>query len=118
MPSIMVVSTDGDAHFPQCQDGFFPPPLTPSGPAFGVKPCVVFAGPEWQDHRARRLRLTAPHAASGEGETRVAVQPLDDTALECLDFGLNARQAVVMLQKPRAFVETRLPVLSGPTILT
>src|SRR5262249_7371374 len=39
---------------------------------------------------------------------------LDETALECLDFGLNAQQAAVMLQKSRAFVEARSPVLSGP----
>ena len=83
-----------------------------------MKPCVVFAGPEWQNHGARRFGLAAPRAAYGKGETRVAVQPLDDTAVECLDFGPNARQAVVMLQRPRAFVETRLPVLSGPTAMT
>ena len=40
----------------------------PGRPAFGVKPGVVFAGPEWENHGARRFGL--PHHAqrpTGEG---------------------------------------------------
>src|SRR5262249_35438436 len=86
----------------------------PSEPAIGVKPCVVFTRSEWQDHGARRFGLAAPRAASGGGGDRVSVQPFNNAVLECLDFRLNAHQAAVMLQKARAFVEARSPVLSGP----
>src|SRR5262245_27832379 len=104
--SIIVLSIHGDAHSSQCQDGFFPSPLIPSGPAFGVQPCMCpRLGPERQDDGPRRLGLATPCAASCEVGTRVAVQPLDDTALECSGFGLNARQAAVILQKARAFIE-------------
>src|SRR6516162_6755670 len=78
----------------------------------------MFAGSEWQDDDARRFGLAAPRAASGGRRTWVAVQPLDETGLECLYFGRNAQQATVMLQKPRAFVEVCSPVLSGPTRLS
>jgi hypothetical protein len=117
-PSIIVASVYCDAHSPQCQGGFLPSPLMPNNPAFWVQPCVVFTGSEWQNHGARRFGLAAPRAASSKGETRVAVQPLDDAGLKCLDFGLCTRQAVVMLQKARAFIETRSPVLSGPIAST
>src|SRR5262245_60827833 len=86
----------------------------PAGPAIGVKPCVMFAGPEWQDHSARRFGLAAPRAPSGGGEARVSVQPFNDALLERLYFGLNAQHAAVMLQKPRAFVETGSPVFIVP----
>jgi len=86
--------------------------LTPSGPAIGVKPRVLFAGPEWQDHSARRFGLAAPGAPSGGGEARVSVQPFNDALLERLELGLNAQQATVMLQKVRTFVKARSPVFS------
>jgi len=86
----------------------------PAGPAIGVKPCVMFAGPEWQDHSARRFGLAAPRATSSGGEARVSVQPFNDALLERLDLGLKARPAAVMLQKARTFVKARSPVFSVP----
>jgi hypothetical protein len=62
-----------------------------------MEPSVVFAGSEWHDNSARRSGLAAPDAPSGGGEARVSVQPFNDALLECLDFGLNARQAAVIL---------------------
>src|SRR5262245_1465608 len=85
----------GDAHSPQCQDGFRPSRLTPNGPAIGVKPCVVFAGSEWQDHSARRFGLAAPRAASGEGEARVRVHSFNDALLERLYFGHHEQETSV-----------------------
>jgi len=87
----------------------------PNGPAIGVKPRVLFAGPEWQDHSARRFGLAAPGAASGWREARVSVQPFNDALLERSDLGLKARPTVVMLQKARTFVKARSPVFSVPS---
>src|SRR5262249_13717960 len=78
----------GDAHSPQRDGCFFPSRLVPSGPAFGVKPCVMFPRSEWHDRRARPFGLAAPGAASGGGGDRVSVQPFNNAVLECLDFGL------------------------------
>src|SRR5262245_4489502 len=88
----------------------------PAGPAIGVKPCVMFAGPEWQDHSARRFGLAAPRATSSGGEGGVSVQPFNDALLERLDLGLKARPAAVMLQKARTFVKARSPIFSVPSV--
>src|SRR5262249_21808650 len=83
-------------------------------PTFGVNPGVVVARSVWQDHGAGRFSLAAPSAASGGGWAWASVQPFNNAVLERFGLGLNARQATVVLQKARAFVEARSPVLSGP----
>ena len=41
------------------------------------------------------------------------VQPFDDAVVERLELSLSAQQAAVMLQKARAFVETRWRIASA-----
>src|SRR5262245_52854709 len=112
-----IVVSGGDAHCPQRVGGFCPSRMMPSWPAIGMKPCVVFAGPERHNLDAPRFNFAAPSAASGKGLDGVRVQPFNDTVLECLDLSLNGQQAAVMLQKARTFVEARSPVLRRPYIL-
>jgi hypothetical protein len=115
MPSIIVVSTHGDAHSPQRQDGLPLSGLMPRRPAVGVKPCMrLRLGPEGQDNGARRLGPATPCAAPRCRRSGMLIQPLDDAAVERLELSLSAQQAAVMLQKARAFVETRSPIFCAP----
>src|SRR6516162_1418423 len=87
--SIIAVSAHGDAHSPQCQDGFFPSPLIPKPPAFGVKPCMrPRLSPERHDNGTGRFRPAAPCAASRLGGSGMLVQPFDGASFQRPAFGL------------------------------
>ena len=55
----------------------------PSGPAFGVQPCVrPRIGAERQDYSAQRFGLAAPRKSSSGGTVWVGVQPFNGDGLE------------------------------------
>ena len=91
----------------------------PSGPAFGVKPCMrPRLGPERQDHSARRFGLATPCAASRRGWSRMLVQPLDDARLRRYDPCLmTAECARAIFHRSGRIGGPRLRVSPGDRLL-
>src|SRR5262249_59692492 len=71
-------------------NGFGPPRLMPTRPAFGVKPGVCSRlGPEWQDNGVERSGPATSCTAPGWGWRRMLIQPINNIGLEGLVLQLG-----------------------------
>ncbi len=89
--------------------------LIPRIPASGVNPNVSYIHrAEWEDYVAALFDTATPCAPPCGRRQRLAVEPLDYTAPKGPSFRQCSWQTAVELSRPRALIEERSPVLSGP----